>query len=472
MLQSKKTKIIMLVILIMIFTINSYAMVSITDLKDINKTGWYYDDVKLLIEKNIIHGYLDNTFRPNDKVKVNEFIKMVVESLNYKIKPVKNDWDAGYINKALEEGLINKGDFDNYDKYISRGEMARIIYNSLDEKYDKDISKYSNQIKDYSSMNKADQQMALKIYSKGIITGFTDGRFGFNMSATRAESSTIIVRMLYPKKRIMPNEAWTGSSDFKYRDIDLGLKESEVKKVLGNPNRIDQESSGYKWYIYNSDYSKFGMVLISKGKVVGYYTNTTLTNVNGLDIGSTIQDINKYYKGKVIENKFIINNEKFTANLHIYDNKILGILVLDSKVKYSPATTQKDLKNMELGLLDIVNAERVKRNLLKLRWSTQANASARKHSKDMVDNNYFGHDSLDGKSAFDRMKNEGINFMAAGENIASGQRNIFDVHTAWMNSSGHRENILSKNYTHLGNGIWLDKSKNYMYYTQNFYKPL
>ena len=77
---------------------------------------------------------------------------------------------------------------------------------------------------------------------------------------------------------------------------------------------------------------------------------------------------------------------------------------------------------------------------------------------------YFSHTSPTYGSPFDMMKNYGIHYRAAGENIAQGQTSAQQVMNAWMNSSGHRANILNSSYTHIGVGYISDGH----YWTQMF----
>ena len=77
---------------------------------------------------------------------------------------------------------------------------------------------------------------------------------------------------------------------------------------------------------------------------------------------------------------------------------------------------------------------------------------ARYKSQDMKDNNYFSHTSPVYGSPFDMMKNFGINYRTAAENIAKGQATPQAVVNAWMNSSGHRANILNPSFTKIGVG--------------------
>ena len=82
----------------------------------------------------------------------------------------------------------------------------------------------------------------------------------------------------------------------------------------------------------------------------------------------------------------------------------------------------------------------------------------------MQKNNYFSHTSPTYGSPFDMMKQFGISYRAAAENIAMGQRTPEEVVNAWMNSDGHRKNILSSSYTHIGIGYM----ENGNYWTQMF----
>lgn len=88
----------------------------------------------------------------------------------------------------------------------------------------------------------------------------------------------------------------------------------------------------------------------------------------------------------------------------------------------------------------------------------------------MAKNNYFDHNSQDGRSPFDRMSDAGYKFSAAAENIAMGQQTPAAVMDAWMNSPGHKANILNCDYTEMGLGYAVGNGS--PYWTQDFGKPL
>ncbi|KMY54531.1 hypothetical protein AC623_11900 [Bacillus sp. FJAT-27231] len=117
-----------------------------------------------------------------------------------------------------------------------------------------------------------------------------------------------------------------------------------------------------------------------------------------------------------------------------------------------PSQTTAGLSAFEQQVVDLTNQERQKAGLQPLKADTQLSSVARKKSEDMLAKNYFSHTSPTYGSPFDMMKQFGITYRTAGENIAKGQRTPAEVVKAWMESPGHRANILNKDYTHIGVG--------------------
>jgi uncharacterized YkwD family protein/spore coat assembly protein SafA len=127
-------------------------------------------------------------------------------------------------------------------------------------------------------------------------------------------------------------------------------------------------------------------------------------------------------------------------------------------------------KNFEGQVVQLVNQERARNGLSPLTHNWELSRVARYKSMDMRDRGYFSHTSPTYGSPFTMMKNFGINYRAAGENIASGQTTPQAVVQAWMNSPGHRANILSTNYTQIGVGYVAGGSGRH-YWTQMFIRP-
>ncbi|KIL44115.1 CAP domain-containing protein [Jeotgalibacillus soli] len=112
----------------------------------------------------------------------------------------------------------------------------------------------------------------------------------------------------------------------------------------------------------------------------------------------------------------------------------------------------KAVSAFEQKVVELTNAERTKAGLAPLKLDVALSKVAKDKSLDMKEKKYFSHTSPTYGSPFDMMKSYGISYKSAGENIAMGQRSPEEVVKAWMNSEGHRKNILSSTFTHIGVG--------------------
>jgi len=130
-----------------------------------------------------------------------------------------------------------------------------------------------------------------------------------------------------------------------------------------------------------------------------------------------------------------------------------------------------DVKSLESEVVRLVNVERSKNGLGPLTQNWELSRVARYKSQDMMNKGYFSHTSPTYGSPFRMMESFGIRFSAAGENIAKGQRTAAEVMRDWMNSPGHKANILNGSYQQIGVGVAKDKAGRF-YWTQMFIKPL
>lgn len=167
-----------------------------------------------------------------------------------------------------------------------------------------------------------------------------------------------------------------------------------------------------------------------------------------------------------IANRYEIGlNELKLANPQIKD---FSLIFVGQKINIPEASP---LKTLEEDVFKLVNKERVNYGLQPLKYNWQAARVARIKSQDMIDNKYFSHISPVYGSPFKMLESYGLKFSSAAENIAYGQRSAHDVMKSWMNSPGHKANILSKTVSEIGVGAAKD-SKGTIYFTQLFLKPL
>ena len=112
----------------------------------------------------------------------------------------------------------------------------------------------------------------------------------------------------------------------------------------------------------------------------------------------------------------------------------------------------KPRPDLEKQMLDLVNKERQTAGLPPLQADPELTEVARKHSADMFARGYFAHDTPDGLSPFDRMRDANVRFLTAGENLALAPT-LQIAHTGLMNSPGHRANILRREFGRVGIGV-------------------
>ncbi len=204
------------------------------------------------------------------------------------------------------------------------------------------------------------------------------------------------------------------------------------------------------------------------------YCNITLT-INGqtqtlrlpIDLNSTAKDSTKTFR-------FVYTYKDGKWILTQQDSPLPG---KDKPIKTPPSTPTPPIEEPnkppttslsadENKMLELVNSERLKAGLKPLKSDMRLVDLSRKKSKDMIDKKYFSHTSPTYGTPFDALKNNGISYRYAGENLA-GAPTVERAHSALMNSPGHRANILNPNYTHIGIGI-IDGGPYGKMYTQTF----
>lgn len=302
---------------------------------------------------------------------------------------------------------------------------------------------------------------------------------------------------------VAANQASVASAMSVY-GIQLGMSSTQVAKILGNPVRKDPSTTGVEWWIYNKDLRHYIQVGMQKDKVVTLFSNGLQVNLKGIGIGAGTDALQKAWGApksslditptlKINNNtlshpSYAQNNQIVTFSIdQLGGNKVAGVRIstpehfstiameLMYPIAYKalpaqPVLTDEQRKQaaraVEKENFDLLNIARSRANLPLLTWDESVAAVARAHSLDMVQNNYFNHVSPKTGSPFDRLKRAGISFGYAGENIAYGQLDGIEVHMGWMNSAGHRQNLLNPHFKQLGVGVSYKGTQ--PFYTQNF----
>ena len=325
-----------------------------------------------------------------------------------------------------------------------------------------------------------------------VVFFFYNGELKYAIDKFRDKKSEEITETLSYDVGEDDSEAMASNSEIdinKYENIKIGDSLDSVINKVGKPGRIDESEYSFKWYVYNQYDDKFFMVGIEEEKVAALYSNS----INTCESDKIKLDYNRDYVRENYEpleykkkgnTRYIISSDDqydiikkdkkyITVFYDIYeDYRVCAFQILNEKVESSLdgiyAKEDEELrKSFELQVIDLTNSVRTQRDLNKLSFSQKATVSSRKHSQDMLEKDYFDHINKENKNPFDRMKNEGIVYIGAAENIAAGQTSAIYAHEAWMNSEGHRKNILG-NYNNIGVGVSFGGYYS-LYYTQNFY---
>ncbi|RLQ96096.1 CAP domain-containing protein [Falsibacillus albus] len=295
-----------------------------------------------------------------------------------------------------------------------------------------------------------------------------------------------------PSKAAKPDLAVPTNQKFSVYNITLGETKEKVEKEVGAPERVSQNEYGVDWYAYHQNYQNFMMVSYDQNnKVNGLYTDQDLISSSiGIKLNSAKAMVEKKLGTPLsqIRKGFVMYQVNSNGEYDMYhldhsyvtifydqheNNTVTAIQIISDQMEqqkneYYTSPGQKLEKGFEYQLFDLTNAARVEHGLSPLKWDDRVHGTALKHSEDMAKNNYFDHTDLQGKSPFDRMHDDNITFMTAGENLAFGQISSIFAHEGLMNSLGHRKNILQPSFKNLGVGVAFgDKSQ--PYYTENFY---
>lgn len=212
---------------------------------DVAVGDWYYDDVMALYEAGVVDGYADNTFRPSDRVTTGEALKMVLLAVGYdKPETVASHWARGYLNLALDEALIERGEITDLDVGITRALVAKVAANALMLTRSSAQSVFTDTNSDYIQA----------LYEAGIVNGYADNTFRPNKTLERSELAAIVHRIYnYVSSRY---DDVTSDSNISLRTSEAGI--SFIKSAEGFAEKpawdYQQYSVGYGSKCNKNDY--------------------------------------------------------------------------------------------------------------------------------------------------------------------------------------------------------------------------
>ncbi|MCE7794729.1 CAP domain-containing protein [Salipaludibacillus sp. CUR1] len=279
----------------------------------------------------------------------------------------------------------------------------------------------------------------------------------------------------------------------------------DLTEEFGEPVRIDPTPYGYDWYIYHGEenYIQFGA---GSEEVITVFTNSQGLKRHKNEIGDTYDEVASNYSfdsEQTIDEglnsyTFTLTEEELSARplVHVEDD-IWAQLYFDTveeelssvryltkdvllmhrpySLTYTGSLPEKDTlegeeaEEWESGqarqILDLSNTIRQQHDKPLLSWHEGAAETAYGHSKEMYEEEYFSHTSPEAGSLGDRLNSNEVVYSLAGENIAAQYTDAIGAVQGWLNSEGHRVNLLNDDFTHLGVGV------HQTFYTQNFITP-
>lgn len=276
----------------------------------------------------------------------------------------------------------------------------------------------------------------------------------------------------------------------------------EVLELLGEPARKDKTAYSYTWWIYD-DIDEYMQLGILNDQVETVFAAGDKLKSDPISIGDsyntlledfTVRRKVTYEKG-ISHYTFLLNDEDVKLNplirlednlfvqayIDSFTNKISALRILTGdllisqrfyemeyrgtlpvEVDLSENDWQEIQSGMERQIFDLTNVFRKRHGLSLVEHDALVSEVAYFHSKDMYDQQYFSHDSKDGRGLKDRIESKNVYYVGAGENIAAQHSDALAAMQGWLNSKGHRETMLNEQYNYLGVGV------HRLYYTQNY----
>ncbi|MFS0782429.1 CAP domain-containing protein [Bacillus sp. 1P06AnD] len=282
----------------------------------------------------------------------------------------------------------------------------------------------------------------------------------------------------------------------------IGKSGSAVSEKYGPPARKDPSSYGYEWWIYSLNDDYYMQIAIKDNKVVSVYALGKKTNVAPFSIGQKVDQLFQSFSLETTTDlewngnsyRFELSEEDLGIRplvkvgdvyAQVYIDKFTGELssvrFLDKEtlIKQRPyeliyrgelpkeeELTDEQWKKIQAGdeqqIFDVTNIIRKRFGLDPVRWDEATAQVAYLHSMDMFKEDYFSHDSPVYGDLAKRLQAGKVKYRMAGENIAAKYVDGVAAFEGWLNSKGHREALLNKDFTYLGVGVYQK------YYTQNF----
>lgn len=410
---------------------------------DVTTGHWAYAAIEDMAAREVVNGVGGGRFAPDDKVACADFSTMVARLMF----PVELSWEGNSSPwwKAGADVLLEAGALDNttakafyiramynWDKEImeqpmSRYDMAQIMYNTLKALGYKmpsgsELRAARESIADYDEIPSDYAAAVTAMYAIECLKGMDEaGNFRGEEKMDRAQACTVLVRMLAKYDEQLP--------DLNYQDFPTEGT-LEVGEVSGFEFSDPHERSWFELETSNPS-----VVRVTGGAYI-----------MGVAPGKATVTLTVHLGGK---------SQTFQVAITVTEG-----------VGSEEVGSSSDLQAIREEMLTLINRERAAAGLSPLRLDDKLCQAAQVRAEEIVREN--SHTRPDGRRCFTAMDEAGVSYRAAGENIAAGQTSVAEVMDAWMNSTGHRANILNGNFGRVGVGFYNTNSGYRMHWVQMF----
>ena len=489
------------------------------DFSDVPPEHWAYAYVLRAEEAGAVNGVGGGLFDPDSSVTEAQFYAMLLRTLS-DVSP--GDYDPGtawydvYLAAAADTGLSDGVYALTPDTPLTRYQMAQVMFNLVRGPRDEGpAAEVLASIPDGTAVPESFRYAVAFVYSAGLIRGMDKaGSFLGDLPMTRAQAAAVWCRLAdyrtefgandegpgtdnpppFPaddplpelpgpadpgSEAVMtPGEGVGGVMTVNGTDYRVGMTEEDLTALAGEPDEILDAFGGFRWYVFGTeDYlNRFFAAGVAEGRTVALLSagrSFSCAYINPMAWGDTVGGLPH---GSLAES---VAAEGHTSRMQLFFDKNDGyglhmVWMAENqymKVRYyaeSFSATKEQCAGEARMLFHLTNAFRAAHGVRVMVWDPVAEEAARLHAEDMTRLEYFSHQSADGRSMTDRLEEAGAgSWSACGENIAKGYWGAVEVHACWIGSPGHRENLLSDEYTRFGAGISV--SGTVTNYVEDFY---
>jgi len=379
-----------------------------------------------------------------------------------------NDCDANEVVFCSENGIVNGLSNVTFapDNYVSREEMCKYAVNTIKYCGVNIIEPSTDCISEFADNGEIDSQYTEDINylaSIKVVKGY-DGYFYPKSYITYEQAVSILVEIYY--QLMLSKVEINGSS------ISIGDSDEKIILAFGQPSyTFKVTENGMTIWAYNKNLSNFFYLGLKDGVVTEIFSNSEDFTYRGISFGDNIKNVDFGARGSrkgscvsysdgygVVEIGWSPATNEINY-IYSYSN--------DSSKRHSISKSSID---GDISLLyDIVNSERIKVGLSVFKVNKQVASSAKLHSLNMAYWGYFDYNNKYEVTPFDRLKDKGIDYIMASENIAKGL-NVKDMYTYWINNAGSRSNMFSEYMDNAGVGIAISSQDGTAYTTMDFVK--